>query len=144
MLWDVPVFGLVSPVLNTVSPGFGNSRAKDAAGEFLMTNGIIWTGSLVIRTPMMRLDYDGTVDLQEKVNARVTAQLLRNTPLVGPILSLLFSPFSKAFECEVTGTLGDPKVAPVYVPDLLLVPLHPFRSVENFFAPTPVTPPAGK
>ena len=144
MLWDVPVFGLVSPVLNTVSPGFGNSRAKDAAGEFLMTNGIIWTGSLVIRTPMMRLDYDGTVDLQEKVNARVTAQLLRNTPLVGPILSLLFSPFSKAFECEVTGTLGDPKVAPVYVPDLLLVPLHPFRSVEIFFAPTPVTPPAGK
>jgi len=140
MLWDVPVFGLVSPVLNKVSPGFGNSRAKEAAGDFVMTNGVIRTRSLTIRTPMMRLNYDGTVNLDEKVNARVTAHPLRNTPIVGSVLGWLMLPVSKAFECDVTGTLGDPKVTPVYVPEFLLLPLHPVRSVEKLFQPNPPAP----
>ena len=138
LLWNVPVFGLVSPVLNTVAPGLGlgNSQATDAAGRFTMTNGVIFTDSLEIRTAMMRLQYVGTVDLRENVNARVTAQLMRNTPVLGGIMSILFSPVSKAFECEVTGTLGDPKVKPVYVvPRIFLVPLHPIRTVEDMFTP---------
>ena len=31
LIWDIPLFGLLSPVLNTVSPGLGNSRAKEAS-----------------------------------------------------------------------------------------------------------------
>jgi len=49
-------------------------------------------------------------------------------------------PVSKAFECDVTGTLGDPKVTPVYVPEFLLLPLHPVRSVEKLFQPNPPAP----
>jgi hypothetical protein len=132
-LWSVPIFGLISPVLNTVSPGLGNNRATEAAGRFVMTNGVIFTDSLEIRTALMRLQYVGTVDLDENVNARVTAQLLRNVPVLGGLLSVLFSEVSKAFECDVTGTLGDPKVKPAYVPKIFLVPLHPLRSVEDIF-----------
>jgi hypothetical protein len=147
LLWDVPVFGLISPVLNVVTPGLGlgNNRATDAAGRFLMTNGVIYTDSLDIHTTMLRVKYDGTVDLQQNVKARASAQFLRSTPLLGSMMSLVFSPVSKAFECEVTGTLGQPKVKPVHtISGFLLVPLHPIRSVEDMFESSPAPEPAGK
>jgi hypothetical protein len=133
LLWDIPIFGILSPVLNTVSPGLGNSRATEASARFVITNGVIRSDSLEIRSTMMRLQYAGTVDMQANVNARVTAQLLRDTWVVGPLVSTALWPVSKLFEYHVTGTLGRPKSDPVYVPKLLLMPLHPFRSLEELF-----------
>ncbi len=133
LLWDIPVFGILSPVLNTVSPGLGNSRATEASARFTMTNGVILSDSLEIRSTMMRLQYAGAVDLKENVNARVTAQLLRDTWVVGPLVSTALWPVSKLFEYHVTGTLKNPKSEPVYVPKLLLMPLHPLRSLEGLF-----------
>ncbi|MEJ0088360.1 MAG: AsmA-like C-terminal region-containing protein [Limisphaerales bacterium] len=144
LLWDVPIISIVSPVLNTVSPGLGNSRATEAAGKFQMANGVITTDSLTIRSTMTRLDYVGTVDLQQNVNAHVTAQLLRDTWVIGPLVSTALWPVSKIFEYRVTGTLQNPKSEPLYVlPKLLLFPLHPIRTLENLFSPgeTPVPEP---
>lgn len=135
-------FRLGSLVLNTLMPGLdvGNSRATDGAGRFTMTNGVIYTDSLVVRSLTMRLDYVGTVDLQENVAARVRAQLLRNTPVVGPIVSMVLTPVSKVFECGVAGTLDQPRITPVYIPfsQVLTAPLHPFRTVEELFT-SPIT-----
>ena len=134
LLWDIPIFGILSPVLNTVSPGLGNIRATDAVTKFFITNGVIYTDALEIRSTMMRLEYAGTVDLKQNVHARVTAQLLRNTWVVGPVVSTVLWPVSKLFEYKITGTLKNPKSEPVYViPKLLLMPLHPFRSLEEMF-----------
>jgi hypothetical protein len=71
--------------------------------------------------------------LKENVNARVTAQLLRDTWVVGPLMSTALWPVSKLFEYHVTGTLKNPKPEPVYVPKFLLMPLHPIRSLEELF-----------
>jgi hypothetical protein len=131
LLWDIPIFGILSPVLNTFSSGLGNSRATDASARFTMTNGVIYFDSLKIRSTMMRLEYAGTVDLSQNVNTRVTAQLLHNTWVVGPLVSKVLWPVSKLFEYRVTGTLKNPKSVPVYVPKLLLLPLHPFRTIEE-------------
>jgi hypothetical protein len=134
LLWDIPIFGILSPVLNTVSPGLGNIRATDAATKFSITNGVIYTDSFEMRSTMMRLDYTGTVDLKQNVHARVIAQLLRDTWVVGPVVSTVLWPVSKLFEYKITGTLKNPKSEPVYVvPKLLLLPLHPFRSLEEMF-----------
>ncbi len=133
LLWDIPVFGILSPVLNTVSPSLGNSRATEASARFAITNGVISSDSLEIRSTMMRLQYAGTVDLKENLNARVTAQLLRDTWVVGPLVSTALWPVSKLFEYHVTGTLKNPKSEPVYVPKFLLMPLHPIRSLEELF-----------
>ncbi|MGA2244571.1 MAG: AsmA-like C-terminal region-containing protein [Verrucomicrobiota bacterium] len=146
LLWDAPVLGLMSPVLNRLMPGLdiGNSRATEGAGSFTMTNGVIFTDTLEIRSLTMRLDYVGTVDLQENVAARVKSQLLRNTPVIGTFVSTFLSPVSKAFECEVTGTLDEPKIKPAYIPfsQLLTAPLHPIRTVERIFAlPSTNSPP---
>jgi hypothetical protein len=134
LLWDIPIFGFLSPVLNTFSSGLGNSRATDGAAGFSMTNGVIYSNSLEIRSAMMRLEYVGTVDLRQNVNARVTAELLRNTWMIGPVVSTVLWPVSKLFEYRVTGTLKNPKSEPVYVPKLLLFPLHPIRTLEEILS----------
>lgn len=148
LIWDIPVFGLLSPVLNTVSPGLGNSRATDAEAAFVITNGVIYSNPLQINTGITRLQYSGTVDLRDNVNARVTAQLLHNVWIFGPVISTLFAPVTKLFEYKVTGTLENPRKEPVYVPKLLLLPLHPIRGLEellpgeDFFSNPTNAPPA--
>ena len=133
LLWDIPIFGLFSPVLNSVAPGLGSNRATEAAGKFIITNGVIYTDSLLIHSTMSRLEYIGTIDMQQNVNAHVTAQMLRNTWVVGPLVSTVLWPVSKLFEYRVTGALNNPKSEPIYVlPKLLLVPLHPIRTLEEF------------
>ena len=133
LLWDIPIISIVSPVLNTVSPGLGNSRATEATGKFRIANGVISTDSLEIRSTMTRLEYVGTIDLQQNVNAHVTAHLLRDTWVVGPLVSTALWPVSKIFEYHVTGPLENPKSEPIYVlPRLLLIPLHPIRTLEEF------------
>ncbi|HEY3763232.1 MAG TPA: hypothetical protein VGN23_15910 [Verrucomicrobiae bacterium] len=135
LLWDVRILGFVSTALNQVSPGLGNSRATDAGGNFTITNGVIFSDTVQINTGTTRLLYLGTVDLKKNVNARVTAQLLRNVWGVGPVISAFSSPFTKLFEYKVTGTLDDPKYEPVYViPKLLLMPLHPIQAVKGIFS----------
>ncbi|HLZ54217.1 MAG TPA: AsmA-like C-terminal region-containing protein [Verrucomicrobiae bacterium] len=134
LIWDVPIFGILSPVLDAIMPGLGSSRATDAAAKFGMTNGVIFSDNLEIRSMMMRLQYAGTVDLRSHVDARVTAQLLRDTWVVGPLLSTALWPVSKLFEYKITGTLQQPQSEPVYIPKVLLLPLHPIRSLEEMLS----------
>jgi hypothetical protein len=134
LIWEAPFFSILSPVLNTVVPGLGNSRATDATAKFTITNGVMFTDSLEIHSTLMQLKYSGTVDLKQNVNARVTAQLLRNTWVIGQLVSDVLWPVSKLFEYKVTGTLKNPKSEPLYVvPKILLMPLHPIRSLEGIF-----------
>lgn len=142
LLWDIPLFGILSPVLNKLSPGLGNNRATEATAAFTITNGVIGADSLLIRSAMSRLEYRGTVDFNEKVDARVTLELLRNTPVVGVVISNLLRPVSKAFEYHVTGSLDNPKTTPVFVPEILLFPLHPFRTMEDLLTPAGTNAPA--
>jgi hypothetical protein len=139
LIWDVPVFGLLSPVLNSFSPGLGNSRATDASAGFSMTNGVVSTSKLEIHTTMMRLDYRGTVDLLGNLDADVTAELFRDVPGVGGFLSTVSWPAAKVFESKVTGTVKNPKSKPIYIPKILLYVLHPIHTLEDLSAP-PITP----
>lgn len=131
LLLDVPVIHILSPILNALEPGMGNIQATDANAKFTMTNGVIHSDALTIQATGMTLQYAGTVDLTGKVNANVTAQLMRDTPVVGPLIYLITSPFTKLFEYKVTGTLKNPKSFPLYVPKELFMPFHPIRSLEE-------------
>ena len=138
LIWDTPLFGMMSSVMNTVVPGIGNSRASDAGGKFTLTNSVIHTHNLDIRASGMRLQYDGTVDFKTRVDARVEAELLRDTWLVGPVVSTVLWPVSKMFEYKVTGTLAKPEMEPVYmVPKIFLAPLHPMKAIRGMFEEPP-------
>ncbi len=137
MIWEIPVFGVLSPALDAVVPGLGNSRARSASASFTITNGVISSDNLEIQAWIARLQYRGTVDLRGRVDARVYAELLRNTWLLGPVMSVALWPVSKVFEHKVTGSLENPKTAPVFIPKLLLVPFHPLRALKELLPSEP-------
>jgi len=148
LIWDIPVFGVFSPILNGIIPGLGNSRATAGTGSFSITNGVVRSDNLDIRCPLMRMDYHGAVDLQGQVNARVEAQLLRDAWVIGPLISTVFWPVTKLFEYKVTGSIGKPKTEPLYfIPKIVLLPFHPIRTLrellpaENAPAPPAATTP---
>jgi hypothetical protein len=142
MLWDLPIFGVLSKVINLVAPGTGNSRATAAQGHYTITRSVIRTDDLQIEAGPARLQYVGTVDFQGNVEARVMAEVLRGTPLIGPFISLVFSPAAKALEFRVTGTLGAPVLKPVYVPHFLLPLFNPLGTMQGLLAPKPAPPKA--
>ena len=134
LIWEIPMFGILSPVLNSFWPGLGNSRADQGAASFAITNSIITTKDLEIRSQLMRLHYDGTIDFSGQVNARAEAELLRDAWLLGPFISAALSPFTKLFEFRVTGTLNHPKKEPLFIPKVFMMPFHPFRSLKEIFS----------
>ena len=124
LLWDTPLFGLFSPLLNTVSPGLGNSRAGTGDARFRITDSIIYTSDLVVQEPTTRLQYQGELDFDGNLNALVEAELLRDAPLVGRVVSLALWPVSKLFVYKVSGNLREPIAEPVYVlPKILMNPI---------------------
>jgi len=117
-------------------PGVGSSRVSAASACFTLADGAIVWDKLEMRAPTMRLQYDGQVDFDGRVDMRVEVEPLRDTWVVGRIVSLAFWPVTKLFQYHITGTLSEPKSEPVYVPKLLLVPFQPFRTLEEMFGPS--------
>ncbi len=139
LLWDIKLFGLFSPVLNMISPGWGHSRAREAVANFVITNGAISSDDLEMRCQGFVLHLRGAVDKNKQINARLEAILSRDTPVVGSFLSLAFTPLSKMFEYHISGPVRDPVLEPVYVPKFIMLLLHPFHTLKSTF--TPESPP---
>jgi hypothetical protein len=138
-LWDIKIFGIFSPVLNAIVPGSGDSRAYRASADFVVTNALLVTDNLEIRSTGFRLNYHGTLDSKKHLDARAEALLLRNTPVFGSVISFVFSPLSKLFEYKIGGTLDAPTFHPIFIHNML----HPFQMLKNLLPPeTPATPPA--
>lgn len=134
LIWEIPIFGVLSKPLDSVVPGLGRTRVSQGAAGFIITNGVVFSDNLEMRAGSTRLQYEGTVDFAGKVNARVRAEPLRDTMLLGPILNLTLWPVTKLLEYKMTGTLGDPKPEPMHIPKLFYKPLfHPFRTLESLF-----------
>ena len=134
LIWNEPVFRYVSPILNSVVPGLGNSRARAGAATFLITNSVIVTRDLEIHASGMRLQLDGSVDFQGRVLARMEAGLFRDTPGFGWVLSRVFWPFTKVFSYRIGGTLSRPTFEPLYIPKILMAPFHPLRTLKELFS----------
>lgn len=136
LIWEIPMFGVFTPVLNSIVPGIGNNRAEQGTATFNITNSVISTRDLEIRTQTLRLYYNGTVDFDCNVNARVEASLFRDVWLVGRIFSIALMPLTKVFEYQVTGTLSQPKTQPLYIlPKMIMAPLHPIKTIKDIFTP---------
>jgi hypothetical protein len=145
-LWDIKLFGVFSPILNAIAPGSGDSRAREASASFVITNGVLSTDNLEIRSSGFRLLYRGTIDTKKRLNARVEANLLRDTPVFGFFLSWMLTPLDKLFEYRVTGTLQKPITKPLYIPKVFMAMLRPFHSLKELLPPPspskPVSTPA--
>jgi hypothetical protein len=136
LIWAIPVFGVLSKPLDTIMPGLGSARISEGKATFSITNGVVFSNNLEMRAPTTRLQYVGTVDFASQVNARVRAEPLRDTWVIGPLLRLALWPVTKVLEYKMTGTLAEPQPEPLYIPKLIYKPLlHPFQTLEEFFTP---------
>ena len=90
----------------------------------------------------MRMSFDCSVDFNGNVEATAEAELLRDVPAIGFIISKVLWPITKIFEYKVTGTLNHPQTEPLYVvPKLLLLPLQPFKMLKEALPESPKPPP---
>jgi hypothetical protein len=135
-LWNTPVFSLLSKALNAIVPGLGNSRATDGEMTFQITNSVIHSADLEVRATAMRMKFQGSVDFDQRLDTQVEAELLRDLPAIGFVVSKVLWPVTKLFEYKVTGTLDAPKAEPLYVvPKVLLFPFTPVKTLKELFAP---------
>lgn len=144
-LWDVPLFGIFSHLFNAFSPGLGSSRAESGQANFTIVNGVIRTSDLTIQEPSARLRYQGKIDFQGNLDAKVEAELLRDIPIIGQAISVALWPVSKLLVYKVSGNLRNPVVEPRYMfPKLLTNPIHSILNLLNGnrrnLKPTPPEP----
>jgi hypothetical protein len=141
LLWQIKIFGVFSPVLNALAPGAGDSRARSASANFTIGNGEVSSDNLEVHATAMRLLYKGSISMDKHINGRVEADLLRDTPLLGGVFSLVLSPLSKIFEYEIKGPLRDPVIKPLYIPKFLMMLLRPFHTIKSALPEIPSPPP---
>lgn len=144
MIWDIPIFGIFSPILNSVVPGLGNSRAKKASATFILTNSVLFSRDLQIHATAMRMQYDLAVDFDQRIAGRVEAELLRDMPGLGLIISRVLWPVTKLFEYRLSGSIDQPKAEPLFfIPRILLLPFRPIKTLKELFT-EPSAPPPGR
>jgi hypothetical protein len=137
-LWQMPVFSIFSTILNTVAPGLGNVHFKSAAASYGITNGVISSRDLRFNSPLVRINYRGSVDFHENMDGIVQASVLRNAGVFGSVFSAVLWLFTKALEYKVTGTLDKPNAEPLHMgTKLLLLPLAPLEAVTGIFTGLP-------
>src|SRR5260221_4335997 len=118
--------------------GWETRGTRVPPATFVLTNGVFFSKDMEIRATMMRMALRGTAGLNRRVDMLVEAELLRDLPAVGFIISKVFWPVTKIFEYQVTGTLLEPKAKPRYViPKVLLMPFHPFKTLKSMFTEDP-------
>ncbi|RME96572.1 MAG: hypothetical protein D6766_00290 [Verrucomicrobia bacterium] len=143
LLWDLPVLGVVSRALNTISPGLGNNQATAARGTFVLDHGVVRTSDTRIDCRTVQLDYAGACTLTGELDARVTVRLLGKTPVVGPFLGFLLAPVSRVFELSLTGRLGNPRVEFTHIAPLTAPLTNPWRTLRRVFEPQRIRPAPG-
>src|SRR5439155_4377402 len=73
LIWEIPIFGVLSKPLDAITPGLGSSRVSEGTARFGITNGVIHSDSLAMHAPTMLLHYAGAGDFAGRVDARLGA-----------------------------------------------------------------------
>jgi hypothetical protein len=139
-IWNIPIFGFFSPVLDWILPGVGKNRVNAGSASFTIDKSLIQTSDLEMKAPTLRLQYVGTVSFDGRVNARVQAEILRDAWALGRIVSLALWPITKVFEYKVTGTLNQPQSELLYFPKFLMLPFRPLKALKEILPLGPTAP----
>ncbi|MBN9692046.1 MAG: hypothetical protein J0M24_17525 [Verrucomicrobia bacterium] len=145
VLWGLPLFGLLSPVFDALAPGMGKAQFNAGNALFTLTNNTVEFSKIELLSSAMRIDMQGGVTFDGDLDMVLEARPLRGVPLLGAVLDFVLAPFTKLFEYEVKGTLGEPVAELKNVPTFLLAPLRPFKTLKSIFNGPELKPlPEGK
>jgi hypothetical protein len=112
VLWEMPLFGIFSHIMDGVSPGLGQTKATSAKGTFTVEYQQAKTDDLQVAAGVFTLRGRGWVGFDGKLDFRIDAQFMRSVPLIN--IPGWF--IGKIFEYKVGGTLGDYTYRPVNLP----------------------------
>jgi len=114
LIWDIPIFGIFTPVLNCISPALAPVRASAATGSFVITNGVIRSDDLEIRSPACAC-CTGHPDLEGASMPPSKPSLMRDVWAAGPDHQhRYFWPVTKMLEYKVTDLSAIPGVSPSF------------------------------
>ncbi|MDX6765668.1 MAG: AsmA-like C-terminal region-containing protein [Candidatus Methylacidiphilales bacterium] len=105
-IYDIPMFGGFSQVLNSIVPNLGYAVADKAQAEYIFKNGVIQMDKVDVAATTFALIGKGTYDY---VNDRVDMNMRVN---MRGLMGIALFPVSKLFEYEGKGTLNDTKWGP--------------------------------
>ncbi len=107
---EIPLFGPLSKVLDSIIPGAGHENARLATADFTVGRERLRTENLEIKGEGFEMAGEGSVgfpsgqlDLSMRINAR-------------GIPGIVLLPVSKLFEYQSNGTVSDPRWKPKLVP----------------------------
>ncbi|MEM6885946.1 MAG: AsmA-like C-terminal region-containing protein [Verrucomicrobiota bacterium] len=106
VLYEIPVFGTFSDVLNNLSDGLGYSKADKAESDFKIEDGVVNMTKIDVYSTAFALIGNGTYDMVKddvNMNMRVNMRGVLGIPLFL---------VSKLFEYRGTGSLNDTKWEP--------------------------------
>lgn len=132
-LWGLPVLGLLSGPLEAISPGLGQQRFSEGTATFTITNRVVRSNDLELRSPAMRMRFQGEVGFDARLDSRMEVELLRDIPVVGGLMSTVLKPLTKLLEFGVKGRLGKPEADFRHVPSFILAPLRPWQTLKALF-----------
>ena len=141
-LWELPLIAIFTPVLDGLTPGLGASTFSEGTADFTITDSVVGTRNLELKSALVRLQYKGNVDFEGRIKkAGVVAEALRDTwvigPVLGPLFNLALSPIERMLKFEVSGTLNQPKLELKHIPKALLVPFQlPFKVLDELVPDT--------
>lgn len=133
LIWDIPLFGIFSDMLNSLSPGLGNSRADQGGGTFRITNSVIWTDDMLIATPTFQIHYQGSIDFDRNLDAQVDIDILRRWGSIGKVINFVTLPVRRIFRCNVRGVLEAPEIELTYIPKPVMMILRPVKTLRDVF-----------
>jgi hypothetical protein len=116
VLGQLGLFGVISQILNNLSPGLGQTRLTRADATFTVADRAIRTSDMQIEAGPYTLTTQGKLDFDCKLDFRVQGQLLRAVPGVNVITWFL----KNLFEYKIGGTCATPTYRPTNLPKELM------------------------
>lgn len=132
-LWGLPLFGVLSGPLEAISPGLGAQKFSEGVATFHITNRVVISRDLELKSPAMRMRFNGEVGFDAHLDTRMEVEPLRDLPVVGGLVSTVLKPFTKLLEFDVKGRLGKPEADFRHVPSFILAPLRPWQTLKTLF-----------
>ncbi len=132
-LWSLPLLGFLSETMNSIIPGVGKSAIEKGVGTFTMTNSVMHTRDLKLDSPVMRILYKGLITHKGGVDAKVEAELFKDSSALFQIVGIATLPLTKLMVLQVKGSITEPVLEPLYAPRILLPFLKPRSTFQKLF-----------
>lgn len=132
-LWSLPLVGFLSETLDVIVPGMGKSPINRAVGTFTMTNSVMHTRDLKLDSPVMRIHYKGAISNKGDVDAKVEAELFKESWSLLRAFGVIATPVTKLMVLKVDGSINKPLLEPLYVPSFLRPFLKPRSIFQKIF-----------